>query len=52
MPWTITQPQERMKMPLAATWTDPGMITLCQVTETWTDEYDMAYIWNVKKLYK
>ena len=39
-------------MPFAVPWKDLGMITLCQVTETRKDEYDMAYVWNVKKLYK
>ena len=37
-------------MPFAATWMDPVIITLSEVSQTKKDiSYDIAYMWNLKK---
>ena len=37
-------------MPFAATWMDLEMIILSEVCQTEKDKYDVAYMWNLKKI--
>ena len=40
MQWNTTQPQKKNKiMPFAATWKDPGIIILSEVSQTEKDKY-------------
>ena len=36
-------------MPLSATWMDPEIIMLSEVTQTEKNEYHITYMWNLKK---
>ena len=36
-------------MPLSATWMDPEIIMLSEVTQTEKNEYHITYLWNLKK---
>ena len=37
-------------MPFAATWVDPEIIILSEVSQRKTILYDIAYTWNLKKI--
>ena len=40
-------------MPFVATWSDPEMIILSEVSQTEKDKYhEIDYMWNLKKWYK
>ena len=39
-------------MPFAATWMDPEIITLSEVSQTRQISYNITYMWNLKKWYK
>jgi len=36
-------------MPFSATWMDPEIIMLSEVTQTEKNEYHITYMWNLKK---
>ena len=37
-------------MPFATTWMDLEVIILSEVSQTEKDKYDIAYMWNLKKM--
>ena len=37
-------------MPFATTWMDLQVIILSEVSQTEKDKYDIAYMWNLKKM--
>ena len=37
-------------LPFAATWMDLEVIILSEVSQTEKDKYDIAYMWNLKKM--
>ena len=39
-------------MPFAATWMDPEIIILSEVSQTEREIYDIAYMWNLEEWYK
>ena len=40
-------------MPFTGTWMDLELVILCEVSQTQKDKYhDIAYTWNLQKVYK